>query len=162
MGGLQMRTIHSNLSQGALNAKHEYRERIDLLRSRVNLLTGKDKLLMTMYLEKGNSFRQMARLAGVNETIIARRIHKVMEQLTGGEYVTCLQHRNKLTRTEMTIAKDYFLTGLSMKKIATRRHLTYYHVRRILKGIEQIISTIRQQESVPDNGKSDRVLNPKI
>ena len=70
-----MKRIHTKISERTLKDKNEYRDRIDLLRSRVNLLTGKDKLLMTMYLENSNSFRQMARLAGVNETRIARRIH---------------------------------------------------------------------------------------
>jgi len=140
-----MRKIHANIPQRTSNAKNEYRDRIELLRSRMNLLTGKDKLLMTMYLDKGNSFRQMARLADVNDTIIARRIYKIMKRLIDGEYITCLRNRNKFTKTEMAIAKDYFLTGLSMKKIATRQHLTYYRVRETLKKIQRVISAIRQE-----------------
>jgi len=120
--------------------KNEYRDRIDLLRSRVNLLTGKDKLLMTMYLENSNSFRQMARLAGVNETRIARRIHKVTKRLIDGEYITCLRNRNKFTKTEMVIAKDYFLLGLSMKKIAGKRRRSYYRVRETLKKIQRLVT----------------------
>ena len=120
--------------------RNEYRDRIDLLRSRVNLLTGKDKLLMTMYLENSNSFRQMARLAGVNETRIARRIHKVTKRLIDGEYITCLRNRKKFTKTEMAIAKDYFLLGLSMKKIAGKRRCSYYHVRKTLKKIQRLVT----------------------
>ena len=72
-----MKRIQENISQEIVEVHKGYRDRIDMLRSRVNLLIGKDKLLMKMYLENGNSFRQMARLAGVNETCIARRIYKV-------------------------------------------------------------------------------------
>jgi len=140
-----MKKMHSNLSQITLKAKKEYRTRIDLLRSRVNLLTGKDRLLMTMYLEYGNSFRQIARLAGVNDTIIARRIRKLIKRLIDGEYITCLRNRNKFTKTEMAIAKDYFLMGLSMKKIAAKQRLTYYRVRETLKKIQRVISAIRQE-----------------
>ncbi len=120
--------------------KNEYRDRIDLLRSRVNLLTGKDKLLMTMYLENSNSFRQMARLAGVNESRIARKIHRVTKRLIDGEYITCLRNRNKFTKTEMAIAKDYFLLGLSMKKIAGKRRRSYYRVRETLKKIQRLVT----------------------
>jgi len=137
-----MRKMHSNLSQRALVAKNEYRDQIDLLRSRVNLLTGKDKVLLTMYLDKGNSFRQMAQLAGVDETIIARRIHKLMKRLTDGQYITCLRNRSKFTETEMAIAKDYFLMGLCIKKIALKQHLTYYRVRQILKKIQHEIQNL--------------------
>ena len=76
-----MKRIHKNISHTALPAKNEYRDQIDLLRSRVTLLTGRDRLLMTMYLENSNSFHQMAVLAEVNEARIARRIHKVIKRL---------------------------------------------------------------------------------
>jgi hypothetical protein len=37
-----------------------YMERINLLRSRVEMLKGKDKALLKMYLDNGNTFRQIA------------------------------------------------------------------------------------------------------
>ena len=151
-----MKTIHTNISQGTLKSKNKYRDRIDLLRSRVNLLTGKDKLLMTMYLENGNSFRQMARLAGTNEANIARRIHKVTKRLIDGEYITCLRNRNNFTKSEMAIAKDYFLLGLSIRRIANKRHFTYYRVREILKKIQRLVTTVQHQNPVPNNNKSRR------
>ncbi len=136
-----MKGVPANILEGTSKDENEYRDRIDLLRSRVNLLTGKDKLLMTMYLENSNSFRQMARLAGVNETSIARRIHKVTKRLIDGEYITCLRNRDKFSKTEMAIAKDYFLLGLSMKKIAGKRHWSYYRVRKTLKKIQRLVTT---------------------
>lgn len=137
-----MRKVNSNLSQKTLKAKNDYRDRIDLLRSRVNLLTGRDKLLMTMYLENGNSIRQMARLASVNYTIIARRIHRLTKRLIDGEYIICLQNRDKFTEAEMVIARDYFLMGLSIKKIAAKRNSTYYRVRKSLKKIQRVVKTV--------------------
>lgn len=136
-----MKKIHKNIPQSSIKTRTEYRDRIDLLRSRVSLLTGKDKILMTMYLENGNSFRQMARLVGVNEASIARRIHKVTKRLMNGEYITCLRNRDKFSKGELVIAKDYFLEGLSIKKIAEKRDSTYYSVRKTLKKIQQLIKT---------------------
>ena len=135
-----MERIHKNISHGRLKVKNNYRDRIDLLRSRVGLLTGKDKLLMTMYLKNGNSFRQMARLVGVNEATIARRIHKVTKRLIDGEYITCLRSRDKFTSAEMNIAKDYFLLGVSITKIAGKRHFSRYVVRKALKKIQQLVA----------------------
>lgn len=140
-----MKKIHLNLSKTTLKDKNEYRSSIDLLRNRLNLLDGKDKLLMTMYLEYGNSFRQMARLTGVNDTIIARRIRKLIKRLIDGEYIICLRNHNKFTKTEITIAKDYFLLGLSIKKIAAKRQMTYYRVREMVKQIQRTISTFGQE-----------------
>ncbi len=136
-----MRKIHENISQAEADAGEKRRERIELLRSRVSLLSGRDRVLMTMYIENGNSFRQMARLVGVAEETIARRIRRMTERLMKGEYVMCLRKRDELGRGEMEIAKDYFLTGLSIKKIARKRSETYYSIRQTLKRIEAIIKS---------------------
>jgi len=118
----------------------------DLLRHRIKLLRGEDKLLMIMYLEKGNSFRQMAKLAGVHETIIARRIHKITKRLLYGEYITCLRNSKRFSAIELSIAREYFLTGLSMREIARKRQITYYQVRKVLRKIRQVNSVNRQLE----------------
>ena len=140
-----MERIHKNISSDERSTKNSYRDRIDLLRSRVELLTGKDKLLMTMYLKNGNSFRQMARLAGVNEANIARRIHKLIKRLMDGNYITCLRNRGKFSKTEMNIARDYFLMGLSINKIANKQRATYYRVRQTMKKIQQLVIILNKK-----------------
>jgi hypothetical protein len=119
--------------QGCIARK--YGSRLELLESRIELLRGKEKLLMTMYLKNGNSFYQMARLAGVNEVTIARRIYKIIKRLLDGEYITCLRNRNKFSDCEMAVAKDYLLTGLSMRKIARHHRCSRYRVRQTLGKI---------------------------
>jgi len=134
-----VKKIHTNISQKTPGAKNQYRDEIDLLRGRLNLLNGKDKVLMTMYLENGNSFRQIARLTGISDTCIARRINRLTKRLLDRQYIICLRNRDKLTREQMTIAKDYFLTGLSIRKIAIKRHRSFYHIRETMKKIQSIL-----------------------
>ncbi len=135
-----MKKIHVNISQTTLEAEKRCRGEIDLLRSRLHLLNGKEKVLMTMYLENGNSCRQIARLTGVSDTSIARRINILTERLTDGEYITCLRNRDKFTRDQMTIAKDYFLVGLSMKEITVKRRWSRHHVRETIIKIKSILN----------------------
>jgi predicted DNA-binding protein YlxM (UPF0122 family) len=120
-----------------------FKDRIDMLRCRVGLLTGKDRTLMQMYLDNANTFSQMARLAGVNETSIARRIHKLVRRLLDGQYITCLRNRDKLTEEQVEMARDYFVLGLPMREIADRHEATYYIVRQTMKQIQRLTS-IRQ------------------
>ena len=124
-------------ANGPLDAAQD---RIDLLRSRAGLLTGRDDALMQMYLNGTGTLSQMARLAGVNEANVARRIHKLVRRLLDGQYITCLRSRDKLTQEQIEMARDYFVDGLSMSEIAWRREITYYSVRRTLKKIQRLTS----------------------
>lgn len=134
-----MKKIHTNISQNTREAKNRYRDEIELLRARLNLLNGKDKVMMTMYLENGNSFRQIAQLTGISDTSIARRINGLTKRLIDGQYIVCLRNREKFTSEQMTVAKDYFLTGLSMREIAVKQHRSFYHVRKVLKRVQSIL-----------------------
>lgn len=138
-----MKRIHSNTAESTSVANSSYRDRIDLLRSRIGLLAGKDKLLLTMHLENGNSFRQIARLVGVNEASIGRRIRKIMRRLIDGEYITCLRNREKFTEAELAIARDYFLQRESIRKIAEKQELTYYAVRKSIGRIKKVLAGMK-------------------
>jgi DNA-directed RNA polymerase specialized sigma24 family protein len=134
MGG-----VKADVSQPPPDARALQRGRMDLLRARLELLSGKDKVLMTLYVENGSSFRQIARLRGVSETSIARRIHQLTRRLTDGEFVRCVRSRDKLSRRQMAIARDAFLTGLSLRRIAGKRGMSIYGVRRELRDIRRRI-----------------------
>jgi uncharacterized protein YerC len=129
------------MDEGRRTKDEERRERdvLDLLRSRVELLAGKDKVLMTMYLENGTSFRQLAQLAGVSEATIARRIRRLTARLTEGEYITCLRNHGIFNEAELNIAKNHFLRGMSIRKIAASRHCTFYNVRKTLRRMKGIL-----------------------
>jgi len=116
----------------------EATDKIDLLRCRAGLLTGKDGALVQMYLNGTGTLNQMARLAGVNEANVARRIHKLVRRLLDGQYITCLRSRDKFTQEQIEIARDYFVDGLPMSEIAWRRDISYYSVRRTLKKIQRL------------------------
>ncbi len=117
---------------------------IDLLRSRLHLLDGRDRVMMAMYVENGNSFRQIARLLGVRDGIISRRIRRLQKGLINGEYITCLRRRNKFTAHQMTIAKDYFLVGMSQKRISVKRRLSLYHIRNTIESVQRILDEGRR------------------
>ena len=136
-------TFENTIAAGVLPAR-VYADRIDLLRARADILTGRDRVLLKMYLENGSTFGQMARVAGVNETTIARRIHKLIRRLLDGEYITCLRNRRRFNALEQAIARDYFIEGLSQKRIAAKRNTTVYQIRKGLKKIERVVSKDRQ------------------
>ena len=135
-----MKRIHVNIPEDTQDVKGRCRGGIDLLRSRLNLLAGMDKVLMTMYIEHENSFRQIARVCGVSESNVARRINGIISRLTDGQYIACLRNRDMLSKWQLAVAKDYFLLGLSMRKVAAKRRRSYYNVRDTLNEIRNIVT----------------------
>ena len=134
-----MKTIHSNISQNNLDNKKKNRAQIDLLRSRLYLLDKDDRLLMTVYLENGNNTCQISRLTGLSRKSIARRLNILTTRLLVGGFIPCLRNRRKFNKHQIAIAKDYFLTGLSIKKIALKRRRSRYRVTETIKKIKSIL-----------------------
>jgi predicted DNA-binding protein YlxM (UPF0122 family) len=139
-----MEKIRKNITVNLRATKEKYRDKVDLLLSRINLLSGEDRLLMIMYWEKGNSLGQISELSGVSRSNIGRRIHKITERLMESKYMTCLRYRERFTILELAIAKEYFLTGLSMKTIAGKRGWSYYRVRGILQRIQLVLELVSE------------------
>ena len=121
-----------------------YADRIDLLLARADILGGRDRALLKMYLERGSTIAQMAKLAGVSEATISRRIRKLMRILLDGEYITCLRNRSRFSLVEQAVVKDYFLDGFSQRAIARNRGVTVYRVRKTLFKIRELVGKKRK------------------
>lgn len=138
---------------GDLLQRSVFADRAEMLRARVDILSGTDGAIMKMYLDGGCTYGQIARLMGVNEATVARRIRKITKRLLDGEYITCLHNRMKLNPLEQRIAKDHFLDGLSQRNISLKRSVSIYHVRMGLKRIQKIVAA---------SGKKDRRHNAEV
>ncbi len=114
-------------------------EEMQLLQRRAEILNAVDRTLVLMYLEKGSCFSEIARVAGLNEANVARRIHKLIARLLDGKYITCLRHRTQLGKLNLAIAKDRLIEGLSVRQIAAKRWTTVYRVRRGLLKIRLLL-----------------------
>ena len=134
-----MKRVHENISPEAQELKGHHRSRTDVLRSRLHILSGTDKVLMTMYVENGNSCRQIARIAGLNESTVARRINAIVKRLMDGQFIRCLKNSRKLTVDQMAIAKDFFVMGLPMSRIAGKRSSSVHRVRKALVNIRSLV-----------------------
>ena len=134
-----MREARKKASRRKPPSRDWHRKSVDILRNRLDLLDGDDRVLMKMYIEAGSSFRQMARLAGVNEVTVARRIRSTTRRRVNGQYLNCLRHREKLSAIELDIAKDYYLKALPMRSISAGRGWTYYRTQRTIGKIRRLL-----------------------
>lgn len=135
-----MEKIHKNIPKKVYQDKENSRAQNEVLRSRLDLLDGKDKFLMTLYLEDGYSIFQISRLTAISEKSISLRIQRLKERLLDGKYLDCLRNRSKFYKYQMDIAKDYFLTGLSIREITKKRRRSVYYVRETIAQIKEILN----------------------
>ena len=142
-----MKRTHENIPDQVRVLDRSHRDRMEMLRSRLCLLSGADKVLMTMYVQNGISFRQIARVRGVSETSVARRLHKIARRLADGQYIRCLRNKKRLTPEQMAIAKDFFLKGTAMSRIAARRSSSVHRVRGALRKIRDLIDDTAAQKT---------------
>ena len=118
--------------------KKALKSRPDLLKARAIWLQGKDRLLIKMYLDNGSTFRQMARLAGVNESTIARRIYKIVKRLLDAHYLAALRHSEEFSLLQMEIVQDYFIRGLTKSQIAAEYGCSRYHIDKTLLQVQEL------------------------
>jgi len=120
--------------------EREFGERIW---ARAHLLTNRDRALLALHVDAGNSFHQIARLLGVRPTTIARRIRKITERLTDQTYPLCVRSAERFTELELTIIKDFFVRGISMSEISRDRGVSYYRARATVQKAEGFTASIR-------------------
>ena len=68
-------------------------------------------------------------------------MRSITKRLTDGLYIDCLRNRDKLTGCQLAVAKDYYLLGLSMRRIAAKRRWSYYRVRDTINEIQSIMTS---------------------
>ncbi len=141
--GVAMGSIYTDVPEQALS-KSQRRDSLDHLCSRVGLLAGMDRALMTMHFKNGTSFRQIAKLTGASAANVGRRINKLTRRLLEGEYLICLRNRDMFNSLEIDIARDYFLADLSVREIAVRRGTSRYNIQKTVKKIGKLIVVIKE------------------
>jgi DNA-directed RNA polymerase specialized sigma24 family protein len=122
---------------------------VDLVRQRLGLLSGKDKIMMSMYYVDGCSIRRIAGLLEMNEGSLSRRIRKISGRLLSGRYMRCLRNRRFFANSELRTAQDYYVNGQTIGQIAARMGCSYYEVRRVIERIEAILELLEKTDPRP-------------
>ena len=114
------------------------RNKADTIRELAQNLSKPDRTLVLMYLDHDNSFRQMAQLLGVSEATVARRVKKIISRIDNRDIKSVLANSCTLSHRQKKIARDYFLRGLNVKKIAYKYKMTYYSTRRTINLLRKL------------------------
>jgi len=125
----------------------ETRGIVEVLRVRAHLLAGRDRALLEMYLEHGNSFRQIGRLMGLSPANVGRRVRRIVRRLADDTYEICLGNHDEFNGRELTLIRDYFVCGLSKACISRNRAVTLYRVRAILQKAREYAASVKERSA---------------
>lgn len=132
-----MSKFHNNLDTRIFCAASELRGKLELYRTRFELLSEPDRLLVTMFLDNGNSYRQISKLLGVSVSTVSRRIEKITNRLTSENFNSVLRCRDRLAAVHFELAKDYFVRGIPIRTLSGKYKTSFYRVWKILKNIKK-------------------------
>lgn len=141
-----MRTYQGHTETQMSESIDVLRKHLNIIRSRFFLLEERDRMIMSMYLDKGFSYRQIALLLHTSPSSVLKRIRKIIFELTRGIFISCMEQKKIFTPSEMAIAKDYFIGGLSIKQIAKNKKTSFYRIRELLKEIRQTVNNIQKEK----------------
>ena len=133
-----MRRLSKPPAELDLHRAPTHRDTVDLLRQQVDLLTGVDRTLLTMYLQAGCSCHQLGRLTGMNRSSVGRRIRRMIRRLSDPTYILCLENGSIFSEREMAVIRDYFIRGMSLLRICETHALCYYRARAIVEKARSV------------------------
>lgn len=140
-----MRKMNASLVAAEGKLRDHRRDLAERLWARAGLLSDDDRTLLSMYLDHGSSYRQIARLIGVRPTTVARRIRKITERLLDETYPICLRHRGCFSEPQLAVIRDFFARGLTMTDISQMHGLSYYRVRSTVLAAQQFVGSVRRR-----------------
>jgi len=130
-----MQLIHPNTVSND-RRRLDIRSSIEQLAEKIDLLEGRDKVIMTMYLDQGFSMSEIARLVGISASSMTRRIKKIARRLVLAE--VCFNNRYIFETRELEVICYHLLRGVSLKKSASRCGCSYYLARKAYKKVKYL------------------------
>ncbi|MFA5555288.1 MAG: hypothetical protein WDA68_12170 [Phycisphaerae bacterium] len=132
-----MSKFHQNLDPRIFCASRDVRNRLETYRSRLEFLNEPDRILVKMFLDNANSYRQISKLLGVSVSTVSRRIEKITNRLSSENFSDVLRSRDSLAAVHLELAKDYFVRGLTIRALSDKYKTSFYRIWKILRDIKK-------------------------
>ncbi len=105
----------------------------EVFTARVKTLDNEQAALVRFFQNTPN-FSVIAKMAGVNEATVARRLKKIARYISSEDF----SGKNSLTPQQTEILEDHFVSGLSIRTIAKNKNLSVYEVRKIIRQVRKL------------------------
>jgi len=107
------------------------------LRMRLDLLEGKERSMLELYLEHNASYSRLAELTGMSERYLARKVRRLLRRLLSEEYVSIVRHKKLFGTKTLEVAYDRYILGMSVRSISKKRNLSRYRVNNRIRWLQE-------------------------
>ena len=104
----------------------------EMVLDRSHSLETEQKALLTMILEHGSTYEQVARLRGEHASTVSRRFKRLLRRLSHRVAEKPPVQMRNLKPMEQTILAAYYLCGMNQSQIAAKLEVSRYRVRKTL------------------------------
>ncbi|MFA5783574.1 MAG: hypothetical protein WC962_01710 [Phycisphaerae bacterium] len=129
--------LNESLIQTNQDAALHLRDAVESLCEKADQLAEPDRTLVRMYLENANSFRQMAKLLGVSEVTVSRRVKKIIARLNEPQTESLFNTKIRLKPKQRKIATAYFINGQGVETISRKYRLSCYKIRKVINSLRK-------------------------
>ncbi len=115
-----------------------------ILLGRAELLGEDERDLIEAVFVRSQSSGSLARMMGVTESTIHRRVHRLCRRMTSNTFLDAARALPYLSQQDAILAKMRYCQGLSQRQLCRRLGLSYHALRRRLDQVGTRIDTIRR------------------
>lgn len=132
----------------------DYRNHLERLEQRLDLLGPQDRRLLESYICHGVGFRQLEQLTGQRARPLSRRIHNLCQGLLANQYLTVVRHADVFSPQTTSLAYDYFLCRRGYRSLARRYRLSEWQARKRIAQLEATVATLNENHSTRKETRS--------
>lgn len=152
----------SLVSQNDLERRLDRRRYFEKLRMRSEMLIGKERVMMKMYLDGSCNFSELGQLLGVNESSVSRKINAIIKRLLRVDDIALIRNSGEFSFIDEAIGRDYFICGLTQNQISEKRMCSVYKVKKTLNQIQRFIDKQKESQyrSLDEKQREERRYDP--
>ena len=118
-------------------AKKDLLDLFEVFETSVDMLSV-EQITLVRFFQNTPIYRVIAKMAGVNEATIARRLKKIARRISSDDFTAALSLKDDVPPEKIKIIRNHFVNGMSARAIAKNTGLSYYKINIIIREMRNL------------------------
>lgn len=117
-------------------------DRNEMILARVGWLTEQDRAVLEGVFRTGQTVRELARLLGVSERKLGRRVHRLVERVLSDRFAFVMRHHGRWSPARRRVAVACVLEGRSVRAARGDLGLSMHTIRGHLAAVDAMLEGV--------------------